>query len=175
MISKNLTLPRKPPTVVGDAPESKKRGARALRRHAKIAAHLRDKPVGRPKATTLKPIHLTVTPQWCHCGVMSDTMEERRITFRIPPVLASRVDAAVLERRAEERKFSMNDWILEAVREKLDGARQVQGMEARASEVQPITARLTPQQFAATIRTEVLAGKPQKQKQAVRASFPSVV
>lgn len=62
---------------------------------------------------------------WCHDGVVLDTTTEtpteRRITLRVPVILAGRVDKAVLERRGEERKFSLNDWIVEAIREKVDG------------------------------------------------------
>jgi hypothetical protein len=46
--------------------------------------------------------------------------EERRITLRVPGVLASRLDKSVGERQGEYPKFSMNDWIVEAIREKVD-------------------------------------------------------
>ncbi len=49
------------------------------------------------------------------------TTQERRITLRTPSILAARIDAAVRVRQAEERKFSMNDWIVEACRAYLDG------------------------------------------------------
>ncbi len=49
------------------------------------------------------------------------TTQERRITLRTPSILAARIDAAVRVRQAEERKFSMNEWIVEACRAYLDG------------------------------------------------------
>lgn len=47
--------------------------------------------------------------------------EMKVITVRIPVILASRMDSAVTKRKAEFPKFSMNDWVLEAIREKVDG------------------------------------------------------
>lgn len=48
------------------------------------------------------------------------TETEKRLTLRIPTVLAKRIDNEVEKRKGAERKFSMNDWLVEAVREKLD-------------------------------------------------------
>ncbi len=55
---------------------------------------------------------------------MPDTTmtQVRRITLRLPPILAARMDAAVRARVADNRKFSLNDWIEEACRAYLDGA-----------------------------------------------------
>ena len=44
------------------------------------------------------------------------------MTLRIPEILAKRLDAVLAERRREERRFSMNDWLVEAIRGKLDRA-----------------------------------------------------
>jgi hypothetical protein len=46
---------------------------------------------------------------------------ERRITLRLPSILAARIDQEIAKRRAEQRKFSLNDWITEACRVHLDG------------------------------------------------------
>lgn len=48
-------------------------------------------------------------------------LAEVRVTLRIPSILAAKVGKAVGERRKEWRKYSMNDWLCEAIREKLDG------------------------------------------------------
>ena len=45
----------------------------------------------------------------------------RVVSLRIPPILALRMVTAVLDRKRDYPKFSMNDWIIEAMREKLDG------------------------------------------------------
>jgi hypothetical protein len=49
------------------------------------------------------------------------TTQVRRITLRLPPILAARMDAAVRVRVADNRKFSLNDWIEEACRAYIDG------------------------------------------------------
>lgn len=47
---------------------------------------------------------------------------EKRLTIRLPELFAIRVNSAVDSRqRGGDPKFSQNDWLLEAVREKLDG------------------------------------------------------
>ena len=47
----------------------------------------------------------------------------RRITtVRIPEVLRSKVDAYIEKRRVEYVRFSLNDFLMEAMRDKLDGA-----------------------------------------------------
>jgi hypothetical protein len=61
--------------------------------------------------------------RWCYNDTMPDTtMTERRITLRIPPILAIRVLRIVSERRMAQRKFSMNDWIIEAMSAHADRA-----------------------------------------------------
>ena len=52
---------------------------------------------------------------------VNDTMEDRRITLRVPPILAARVDSAVAKLREEGPRISLNDFIVEAIRDKLDG------------------------------------------------------
>ena len=64
--------------------------------------------------------------QWLYTGIMPATTEPldekiRVVSLRIPPILALRMDTAVLDRKRDYPKFSMNDWIIEAMREKLDG------------------------------------------------------
>ncbi len=45
---------------------------------------------------------------------------ERRMTLRLPEMLARRIQKIVAERKASERKFSTNDWLVEAVRSHAD-------------------------------------------------------
>ena len=64
--------------------------------------------------------------QWLYTGIMPATTEPldektRVVSLRIPPILALRMVTAVLDRKRDYPKFSMNDWIIEAMREKLDG------------------------------------------------------
>lgn len=58
---------------------------------------------------------------------------EKRITLRVPAILATLVDGLVQERRARERKFSLNDWIVEAMREKDDGPMRAQHRESASA------------------------------------------
>lgn len=44
-----------------------------------------------------------------------------RLTIRVPEILKVRMEEAVEKRRAEYARFSLNDFVLEACREKLDG------------------------------------------------------
>lgn len=57
------------------------------------------------------------------------TVVDRRITLRIPEILALLVDRVVGERKVRERKFSLNDWIVEAIREKIDGAAMAESVK----------------------------------------------
>jgi hypothetical protein len=78
--------------------------------------------------------------------------EEKRITLRVPIVLAGKVDRDVKRRRGEERKFSLNDWIVEAMRRKLDPGtgmenaphtvREMEGLAQRTSRAAELAAKI---------------------------------
>jgi hypothetical protein len=63
--------------------------------------------------------------------------EERRITLRVTPALAIRVDAAVEREKSKYPKFSMNDWIVRSMRNELDGARPVSAVETGPPQAVP--------------------------------------
>lgn len=71
-------------------------------------------------------------------------MSESRVytvNLRLPEILAQRVKSAVEKRRCESARFSMNDWLIEAIRAGLDGARPPAAV-VKASELPPPVPRV---------------------------------
>ncbi len=84
--------------------------------------------------------------------------KQKGLLVRIPPILHARITGAVAERKKEYPKFSLNDWVLEAMREKLDGvATPVVVTRALTSPSATVEVRTT-QAFGRSV-DEFLAGK----------------
>jgi len=62
--------------------------------------------------------NLGLAPPWPHTNTMDDL---QKFNTRFPAILYKRIQAEVQDRQKTEAKFSINDWVLEASREKLDG------------------------------------------------------
>lgn len=85
---------------------------------------------------------------------------ERRMTIRIPEILARRVDSVVVERKAAERKFSLNDWLVEAIRGYVDRGTEAVVVnryqsQAQRNEPHPIQSGARPKMTATELAASI--------------------